>query len=92
MLDDPHALFQALQQGGLVAFTILVLLAGATRRWVFGWQLDEMRAQRDQLQKRVDELDHRLADMTARRDEWRAAAWHMASGLAPRLPDGRARD
>lgn len=92
MFEDPTNLLRTLREGGLLAFAVLVLVGGATRRWVFGWQLEEMRAQRDQLQKRVDQLEQRLADMTARRDEWRAAAWQMASGSSPRLPGGRARD
>jgi hypothetical protein len=83
MLDDPSKILAAVQQGGVVALLVLVLVGGATKRWVFWWQFDDVKAQRDQQQKRGEDLQRRLEDMTTQRDEWRSVAW-QALGTADR--------
>lgn len=47
MLVDPTNAADFLSRAGVVGALLLAMWAGATRRWVWGYQLDEMRADRD---------------------------------------------
>lgn len=43
-----EAAWQFLSQGGLGALAFLILLGGAKRWWVFGWQLSQSERERDE--------------------------------------------
>lgn len=47
MTLDPVAAADWLQRAGVVGLLVFILLGGARKLWVFGYQLDEMRADRD---------------------------------------------
>lgn len=47
MTLDPVAVADWLQRAGVVGLLVFILLGGARKLWVFGYQLDEMRTDRD---------------------------------------------
>lgn len=44
---DPIAIADFLQRAGIVGLLVFVLVGGARRLWVWGYQLEEMRVERD---------------------------------------------
>jgi hypothetical protein len=47
LLVDPTTAADFLSRAGVVGALLIAMWAGATRRWVWGYQLEEMRQDRD---------------------------------------------
>ena len=47
-MTDVASVLDALSKGGLLAGLLVVLVGGAKQWWVFGWQFEMMRQDRDQ--------------------------------------------
>ena len=45
-MDDRF--LELLNRGGVLGLLLAIIIAGARRWWVFGWQYEAMRAERDQ--------------------------------------------
>lgn len=44
---DPVAIADFLQRAGIIGLLVFILVGGARRLWVWGYQLEEMRLERD---------------------------------------------
>lgn len=66
---DPVAIADFLQRAGVVGLLVFILVGGARRVWVWGYQLDDMRADRDHYraiaERALGQVD-RTADMADR--------------------------
>jgi len=47
MILDPTAAVDFLQRAGVIGLLVLILVSGARRGWVWGYQLQEMQIDRD---------------------------------------------
>lgn len=55
----------ALQQGPLIFVLTVIIIGGARKLWVYGWQYNEVKAQRDEameLQKSANESNKELVN------------------------------
>lgn len=39
---NPQSIFDYIQAGGIIAMLVFILIGGARRWWVFGWQYKEL--------------------------------------------------
>lgn len=56
MTLDPVAVADFLQKAGIVGLLVFILIGGARRVWVWGYQLEEMTAERDRYRTLAERL------------------------------------
>jgi hypothetical protein len=69
-MTDLKPILDLVSSGGIVALLIIMLLGGARQWWVFGWQYEQMRDDRDrwrELALHGSDLASRAVDSLTRR-------------------------
>lgn len=91
---DVGQILTFIEKGGVVAVLVLVIVVitwgGFTRKWVFGYQVEELRKD---YAGRLEDKDKRIAELIKESNEWRHSTLHMmttareAVGVAKKSTD-----
>jgi hypothetical protein len=74
MIPDVTAAINIVKDFGYLAILAVVLVTGASKKWVFGRELEDEKKMLIETRKERDQFREQLNDMRYQRDEWRIAA------------------